>query len=433
MATLTRLHDFETDRDATPPVAISATKVDAELDQLLSGANTNDGRLDAIEANNWVTTVRILDDNVTAPKIDFIDDAIVATDTHIMVGNGTTFTNVIMSGDGTLSNTGVLTISSLAVDTADIIDDAVTAPKVDFIDDALATTSGHLLIGTGTVFTNVAASGDATISSSGVVAISSGVIVNADVNASAAIDYSKLSFSNDIVAGDIAAGAITTTEILDGTILVDDIADGAITTGKILDGTILTGDISTGGVTSTNILDGTILVGDIADGAITTGKILDGTILTGDISTGGITSTNILDGTILNADINASAAIAATKIHDGSITNTEFGYLNGVSSNIQTQISGLVAGVVTDVQDDVFRIQDDADNTKELAFQVSSVATSTVRTITMADSDVDLGNIPVSKGASGQVLTSLGAGASPTFQAPTGATNGFAIAMSVAL
>tara|TARA_R110000744_G_scaffold318636_1_gene425023 strand:- start:783 stop:1964 length:1182 start_codon:yes stop_codon:yes gene_type:complete len=393
MATLTRLHDFETDRDATPPVAISATKVDAELDQLLSGANTNDGRIDAIEANNWVTTVRILDDNVTAPKIDFIDDAIVATDTHIMVGNGTTFTNVIMSGDGTLSNTGVLTISSLAVDTADIIDDAVTAPKVDFIDDALATTSGHLLIGTGTVFTNVAASGDATISSSGVVAISSGVIVNADVNASAAIDYSKLSFSNDIVAGDIAAGAITTTEILDGTILVDDIADGAITTGKILDGTILTGDISTGG----------------------------------------ITSTNILDGTILNADINASAAIAATKIHDGSITNTEFGYLNGVSSNIQTQISGLVAGVVTDVQDDVFRIQDDADNTKELAFQVSSVATSTVRTITMADSDVDLGNIPVSKGASGQVLTSLGAGASPTFQAPTGATNGFAIAMSVAL
>jgi len=401
MATLTRIHDFETDRDATPPVAISATKVDAELDQLLSGANTNDGRLDTIEANDWVTTVRILDDNVTAPKIDFIDDSIVATDTHIMVGNGTTFSNVIMSGDGTLSNTGVLTISSLAVDTADIIDDAVTAPKVSFIDDALATTSAHLLIGTGTVFTNVAASGDATISSAGVISI--------------------------------AAGAVTTTEILDGTILVDDIADGAITTGKILDGTILTGDISTGGVTSTNILDGTILVGDIADGAITTGKILDATILTGDISTGGVTSTNILDGTILNADINASAAIDATKIHDGSISNTEFSYLNGATSNIQTQITGLVSGAVTDVQDDVFRIQDDGDNTKELAFQVSGVATSTTRTVTMADSDVDLSNIPVSKGSSGHVLTSLGAGSSPTFQAPTGATNGFAIAMSVAL
>jgi hypothetical protein len=33
------------------------------------------------------------------------------------------------------------------------------------------------------------------------------------------------------------------------------------------------------------------------------------------------------------------AAIDATKIHDGSISNTEFGYLNGVTSAIQTQIN----------------------------------------------------------------------------------------------
>jgi hypothetical protein len=51
-----------------------------------------------------------------------------------------------------------------------------------------------------------------------------------------------------------------------------------------------------------------------------------------------ITSAKILDGTIVNADINASAAIDATKIHDGTISNTEFGYLNNVSSNIQTQL-----------------------------------------------------------------------------------------------
>lgn len=45
-------------------------------------------------------------------------------------------------------------------------------------------------------------------------------------------------------------------------------------------------------------------------------------------------------GVIVNADINASAAIDATKIHDGSISNTEFSYLNNVSSNIQTQLDG---------------------------------------------------------------------------------------------
>ena len=41
---------------------------------------------------------------------------------------------------------------------------------------------------------------------------------------------------------------------------------------------------------------------------------------------------------VLNADINSSAAIDATKIHDGTVSNTEFGYLNGVTSAIQTQI-----------------------------------------------------------------------------------------------
>lgn len=39
-----------------------------------------------------------------------------------------------------------------------------------------------------------------------------------------------------------------------------------------------------------------------------------------------------------NADIKSLAGIDATKIHDGSTDNTEFGYLDGVTSSIQTQI-----------------------------------------------------------------------------------------------
>ena len=42
-----------------------------------------------------------------------------------------------------------------------------------------------------------------------------------------------------------------------------------------------------------------------------------------------------------NADIAAGAGINAEKIHDGTVSNTEFGYLNGVTSAIQTQIDGL--------------------------------------------------------------------------------------------
>jgi len=61
-------------------------------------------------------------------------------------------------------------------------------------------------------------------------------------------------------------------------------------------------------------------------------------VVSGDftISSGGVGA--IASGVIVDADINSSAAIDATKIHDGTVSNTEFGYLNGVTSAIQTQI-----------------------------------------------------------------------------------------------
>jgi len=43
-----------------------------------------------------------------------------------------------------------------------------------------------------------------------------------------------------------------------------------------------------------------------------------------------------------NADIKAAAAIDATKIADGSVTNTEFQYIGGLTSDAQTQINGKI-------------------------------------------------------------------------------------------
>ena len=56
-------------------------------------------------------------------------------------------------------------------------------------------TSGAALIGDGTNYNPVAISGDISIAANGTAAIGSGVIVNADVNASAAIAMSKTAFS----------------------------------------------------------------------------------------------------------------------------------------------------------------------------------------------------------------------------------------------
>ena len=44
-------------------------------------------------------------------------------------------------------------------------------------------------------------------------------------------------------------------------------------------------------------------------------------------------------GVIVNADINASAAIDATKIADGTVTSTEFQYIGGLTSDAQTQLN----------------------------------------------------------------------------------------------
>ena len=49
---------------------------------------------------------------------------------------------------------------------------------------------------------------------------------------------------------------------------------------------------------------------------------------------------------IENADIKAGAAIDASKIADGSVSNTEFQYLDGVTSAIQTQINSKAADSV---------------------------------------------------------------------------------------
>jgi hypothetical protein len=178
-------------------------------------------------------------------------------------------------------------------------------------------------------------------------AVTTAKITDANVTtaklADSAVTSAKIA-DGTIVAGDIADAAITGAKILDGavgTAKIDDsavteakigssavtagkIATNAVTTTKILDSNVTTAKIADSAITSAKIADGTIVAGDIADGAITSAKILDGTIVAGDLADGAVTSAKILDGTIVNADINATAAIAKTKLDlGGTITSAD--------------------------------------------------------------------------------------------------------------
>jgi hypothetical protein len=183
--------------------------------------------------------------------------------------------------------------------------------------------------------------------------------------ADSAVTSAKIA-DGTIVAGDIADGAITSAKILDGTIATADIADSAVTTAKIADssittakiaaGAVITADLADSAVTSAKIADGTIVAGDLADGAVTSAKILDGTIVNADVNAsaaiaysklalaGTITSADITNDTIVDGDINTAANIAWTKIAPSStVSATELGYLDGVTSAIQTQIDTKLA------------------------------------------------------------------------------------------
>ena len=77
---------------------------------------------------------------------------------------------------------------------------------------------------------------------------------------------------------------------------------------------------------------------------------------------------------------------------------------------------GVIAGDAPgEYLDNTFRIKDNDDTTKKIAFQASGIATGQERTITMPDADVDLGKIPTGIAAeytTGQLMVPLADGTS---------------------
>jgi hypothetical protein len=171
--------------------------------------------------------------------------------------------------------------------------------------------------------------------------------IDSDQYVDASIDTEHL--AADIITGaKIADDAIDSEHITDGSIDTAHIAADQITNAKIaddqidsehyVDGSIDLAHLSADSVNGAKIVDDAIDSEHYADGSIDTAHIADLNVTLAKLAASSVNSSKIVDDSIVNADINSSAAIDATKIHDGSISNTEFGYLNGVSSAIQTQI-----------------------------------------------------------------------------------------------
>ena len=79
---------------------------------------------DATVADGGALTIAA--DAVEPSMMNIFDDSLAATDTHIMIADGTDYSSFAVSGDATLSNAGVLTIAANAIQTGMVHDDVAT-------------------------------------------------------------------------------------------------------------------------------------------------------------------------------------------------------------------------------------------------------------------------------------------------------------------
>ncbi len=226
---------------------------------------------------------------------------------------------------------------------------------------------------------------DATINSAGALTIASGSVETAMIAADA------------ITSAKIADDAIDSEHYTDGSIDTAHIAAAQVTTAKIADDAVTGAKIAifddSYAATDTHIL--------VADGTD-----FDNVAVSGDVTISNAGVVAIATGVIVNADVHGSAAIAATKIHDGTISNTEFGYLNGVTSGIQGQIDGIVSADISTLDDDNFTLQDNSDTTKKAQFQCSGISGSTTRTFTFPDASTTLVGTGATQTLTNKTLTS---------------------------
>ena len=213
--------------------------------------------------------------------------------TDLVIKSTTSDKDVIIKGNDGGSAINALSLDMSAAGKATFNSDVVVTGDLTVSGDdiTMATnTSGAALIADGTNFNPVVISGDISIGTTGTAAIGSGVIVNADVSSSAAIAFSKM-------------------------------ADLTASRALVSDGS---GDVSVSAVTSTEVgyLDG------VSSNIQTQLDAKQATI------TGSAT-------TIDTESLTASRAVisnSSQKIAVSDVTSTELGYLDGVTSAIQTQM-----------------------------------------------------------------------------------------------
>jgi hypothetical protein len=269
--------------------------------------------------------------------------------------------NLVYTDDARLSDTRTPTDNT--VSTAKIVDLAVTTGKIN----DLSVTSDKLAAGS----VSTAKIADTSVTVDKLAADSVTTVKITDLNvttakiANDAVTSDKIADSA-VAAAQLASSAVETAKINDLAVTTEKINDGAVTSAKIANGTIVNADINASAeIEQSKIAN---LVSDLGSKAPSSGPTFTGTVtLPGTTAIGNVSSTEIgyLDGVTsgIQAQIDtklASATAASTyapiasptftgtvvlpsTTSVGNVSSTEIGYLDGVTSAVQTQIDAKAA------------------------------------------------------------------------------------------
>jgi hypothetical protein len=212
----------------------------------------------------------------------------------------------------------------------------------------------------------------------------------------------------------IATNAVTEVKIAAGSIVETKLATGSVTLAKLASASVDSSKLAAGSVTSAKIADNSIVLAHMTDNSVGTVEIVDSAITEAKLAAAAVGSTKIATGAVSNAHIAADAAIATSKISGldtalglraplasptftgtvvlpsttsiGNVSSTELGYVDGVTSPIQTQLAAGTTALANH-EADTTNIHGISDTS--LLATTANVATAKSEAITAAGSAAD--------------------------------------------
>lgn len=261
---------------ATKPIEITALYDSTSWRVFLDGLFGATGTVETGDiADDAITLAKLADITRGSIIVGGTSNAPTALDANnsgqILIGDGTDLLSLAVTGDITITGGGVVAIAAGVIVNADI-----SASAAIVLTKLASGASAQIIVANGSgVPVYVDMTGDVTISNAGVAAIAAGVIVNADINASAGIVLSKLAgaAAGSIIVANGSSVFAAATMSGDATISstgVITIGAGAITLSKLGTTGFYDRDYNAGGVATTGTVEETLATSTYTGGDVGT-------------------------------------------------------------------------------------------------------------------------------------------------------------------